>query len=263
MELCKDVVAAPSLRGMSEDEIRRMVCESEADTIIHTAAISDMGACEADPDGSFHANVEIPIFLVLSSEGKKLICFSSDQVYNGLEDEGPYTEEKVKPANTYAMHKMEMEQRVLDICPDAVMLRAEWMYDYYLKKPNYFMNLIGVNEKVSFSSKQYRGITYVKEVAENMEKVISMPGGVYNFGSETTKNMYEVTRQFIDELGLDIQIEDVPERHNLWMNCSKAKKYGVIFCEVSEALMKCAKDNGFKVKNDLEKASKDLYDLVR
>ena len=23
-----------------------------------------------------------------------------------------------------------MEQRVLDICPDAVMLRAEWMYDF-------------------------------------------------------------------------------------------------------------------------------------
>ena len=78
MELCKDVVAAPSLRGMSEDEIRRMVCESGADTIIHTAAISDMGACEADPDGSFHANVEIPVFLAKASEGKKLICFSSN-----------------------------------------------------------------------------------------------------------------------------------------------------------------------------------------
>jgi dTDP-4-dehydrorhamnose reductase len=55
-------------------------------------------------------------------------------VYSGLEEEGPYTEDLAKPGNVYAAHKLEMEQRVMDIAPDAVMLRAEWMYDYYLKK---------------------------------------------------------------------------------------------------------------------------------
>jgi dTDP-4-dehydrorhamnose reductase len=243
MKMCKDVVAAPSLRGMSEDDIRRMICESSVDAIIHTAAISDMSACEADPSGSFHANVEIPIYLARAAKGIKLICFSSDQVYNGLEDEGPYKEENVKPANTYAEHKLEMEQRVLDICPDAVMLRAEWMYDYYQKKPNYFMNLISAKDVVSFSSKQFRGITYVKEVAENMEKVVSLPGGSYNFGSETTKSMYEITRDFIAELKLNVRLEDAPARHNLWMDCSKARKYGVEFSDVSEGLIRCLRDN--------------------
>ena len=243
MKICKDVVAAPSLRGLSEDNIRRMVYESAADAIIHTAAISDMGECEKDPEGSFHANVEIPVFLAKASEGKKLICFSSDQVYNGLEDEGPYIEEIVKPSNTYARHKWEMEQKVLDICPDAVMLRAEWMYDYYLKKPNYFMNLIEKPEKVAFSSMQYRGITYVKEVAENMEAGIRLPGGSYNFGSETTKSMYDITREFIDALKLDVELVDAPPRHNLWMNCSKAQNCGVKFSDVSEGLLRCAREH--------------------
>jgi len=243
MEMCKDVVAAPSLRGMSEDDIKHLVCESGADAIIHTAAISDMGACENDPEASYHANVEIPIYLAKAAGDKKLICFSSDQVYNGLEDDGPYIEENVKPANTYSRHKLEMEQRVLDICPDTVMLRAEWMYDYYLEKPNYFMNLIRANEAVSFSSKQFRGITYVKEVAENMGKVIGLPGGAYNFGSETTKSMYEITREFIDTMKLNIRLEDAPARHNLWMNCSKAKKFGIEFSDVLEGLFRCAKDN--------------------
>ncbi len=80
MEMCEDVIAAPSLREMSEDGIRRMVSESGADAIIHTAAISDMGACEKDPQASYHANVEIPIYLARASEGIKLVCFSSDQV---------------------------------------------------------------------------------------------------------------------------------------------------------------------------------------
>ena len=116
---------------------------------------------------------------------------------------------------------------MLDITPDAVMLRAEWMYDYYLKKSNYFMNIINAKESVCFSSHQYRGITYVKEVAENMEKVIHLPGGIYNFGSETTKSMYEMTIEFIDIIGKDIKIEDALPRHNLWMNCEKARKHGI------------------------------------
>ena len=95
-----------------------------------------------------------------------------------------------------------------------------------------------------FSSGNYRGVTYVKEVAENMEKVIALPGGAYNFGSETKKSMYDVTREFAGTLGLDIKLEDVPPLHNLWMDCSKARKYGVVFSEVLDGLLKCAKDEG-------------------
>lgn len=248
IQMCNDTAACPSLRGISEDGVRRLVEESGADTIIHTAAISDIGVCQANPEASHIANVQIPIYLAKAAPNAKLICFSSDQVYSGSDEEGPYSEDMVKPDNIYAEHKLEMEQRVLDIAPDAVMLRAEWMYDYYLKKSNYFMNIINAKESVCFSSHQYRGITYVKEVAENMEKVIHLPGGIYNFGSETTKSMYEITREFIDIIGKDIKIEDALPRHNLWMNCEKAKKQGVEFSSVEDGLKRCAEDYSLLTK---------------
>ena len=242
MQMCRDTVACPSLRGASEEDVKRIVEESGADTIIHTAAISDIGACQADPEASYFANVQIPVFLAKAAKNAKLICFSSDQVYSGTDEEGPYTEDMVKPGNIYAQHKLEMEKRVLDIDPDAVMLRAEWMYDYYLKKSNYFMNIINAKESVSFSSREFRGITYVKEVAENMEKVRLLPGGAYNFGSETTKSIHEITKEFISLLGKDIKVEDRLPGHNLWMNCEKARKYGVEFSSVEDGLKKCAED---------------------
>ena len=242
MQVCKDVIACPSLRETTEDEVKRIVEESGVDTIIHTAAISDIGACQANPEASYIANVLIPVYLAKASKEIKLICFSSDQVYSGCEEEGPYSEDLVKPNNIYAEHKLEMEQRVLDIAPDAVMLRAEWMYDYYVKKSNYFMNILNATDSVSFSSRQYRGITYVKEVAKSMKKVIQLPGGAYNFGSETTKSMYEITKEFLAVIGKDIKVEDAPPRHNLWMNCEKARKYGVEFSAVENGLRKCAED---------------------
>jgi len=254
MALCDNTIAAPSLRGKTEEEIKRIITESEADTIIHTAAISDIGVCQKDPEASYIANVLVPVYLAKAARtsGVKLICFSSDQVYTGLTDDGPYTEEMTvgsTPANIYAEHKLEMEQRVLDIVSDAVMLRAEWMYDYYLKKSNYFMNMIGATESVSFSSQQYRGLTYVKEVAENMENVIKLPGGVYNFGSETTMSMYEISEAFAAFLGKNITVKDCEPRHNLWMNCGKARKFGVTFRSVEDGLKACACDYNLQKQN--------------
>ena len=253
MQLCEDVIACPSLRDVSEEDVVRLVGESGVDTIIHTAAISDIGVCQANPEASYRANVQIPLYLAKAARGIKLICFSSDQVYSGMKDDGPYAEDTVKPNNIYAQHKWEMEQRVLEICPDAVMLRAEWMYDYYLKKPNYFMNILNATERVAFSSKQYRGITYVKEVAQNMQAVMRLPGGIYNFGSETDKSMYEITRDFLDMIGKDIEVEEALPAHNLWMNCEKAARHGVVFSRVEEALKQCAADYPQAVRTHIGK----------
>jgi hypothetical protein len=101
MQMRTDVIACPSLRGLSEEEVRRIVEESGADTIVHTAAISDIGVCQANPEASYIANVQLPLYLAHACKGKKLICFSSDQVYSGLDEEGPYTEDKVMTGSTF------------------------------------------------------------------------------------------------------------------------------------------------------------------
>lgn len=244
LKSCKNTIACPSLRNATEDDIKRIIFENPIDTIIHTAAISDIGECEKNPEESYLANVQIPIYLARASRGIKLICFSSDQVYSGFDKGGPFTEENVNPGNLYAKHKLEMENRVLEIDPNAVMLRAQWMYDYYLKKSNYLMGILNENERICYSSRQFRGITYLKEVAQNMEAVAKLEGGAYNFGSETTKSMYEITKEFLASIGKKISLIDNEYENNLWVDCAKAKKGGVIFNSVEDGLRECARDYG-------------------
>ena len=52
MRNCENVIAAPSLRALGQDEILRIVEKSGADTIVHTAAISDIGEFEKNPEES-------------------------------------------------------------------------------------------------------------------------------------------------------------------------------------------------------------------
>jgi dTDP-4-dehydrorhamnose reductase len=80
-----------------------------------------------------------------------------------------------------------------------------------------------------------------------MDAVMALPGGAYNFGSETTKSMHEITRDFLRILGKDVRVDDAPSNQNLWMNCDKARKYGVDFSSVEDGLKKCAIDYGMAV----------------
>lgn len=264
MKELEGAIVAPSIQGMNEEQIKRIVEESKADVIIHTAAISDVGICEKNPEDSYHANVLLPVYLANASNGRKLICFSSDQVYRGCESDGPYREDEAKPANIYGAHKLEMEQRVLDRQPDSVMLRAEWMYDYISPRGNYLLNVLNAKETLTFGH-QYRGITYLREVCENMERIIKMqekelqrkdkmssgqnsvwqlPGGIYNFGSETTQSMYEITKEFLRITGSKQQVQEGSAAHNLWMDCGKAAEHGVVFSDVMDGLKRCLGDYG-------------------
>ncbi len=73
MEICKDTVAAPSLRNATQEDVNDMIAGNDADVIIHTAAISDTRVCQADPDASYYANVQIPIFIAKAAKDRKLI----------------------------------------------------------------------------------------------------------------------------------------------------------------------------------------------
>ena len=242
-ELGLEAVPAPSLRDYKEEDIQRMVDDLEPELIIHTAAMSDIPTCENDPDGSYHANVEIPVWL--AGTGVKCIMFSSDQIYSGCAGEGPYREEDTAPANLYACHKLEMEQKTLEINPDTVHLRATWMYDMpkygVSNRGNFLMNMLRQPE-ISFSFTQHRAITYVREVAAQLRKAVLLPGGAYNYGSENDLTMFETAEWFKDRLSLPVRIHDAGARHNLWMDCSKIKQHRIHFCNTIDGLEMSIRD---------------------
>ncbi len=237
------VIAAPSLRNTTEDGIKRLIDETEPDFIIHTAAISDIPTCEKDPEASYRANVTLPVWL--AKTGIKGAFFSTDQVYGGRGEEGPFSEEDTAPANVYARHKLEMEKRVLDANPSAVLLRATWMYDMPLygaaNRGNFLVNMLRQRE-AAFSGAQHRAVTYAREAARWTERALSVPGGVYNFGSENSLTMLETAKWLADRLDLPIALRDAGPRPPLWMNCEKARSQGIRFMNTVEGLEQCIRD---------------------
>ena len=182
--------------------------------------------------------------------GAKLVAFSSDQVYSGAAQEGPLPETlSLSPSNIYGQHKLEAEQRVLEVLPDAVFLRVPWMYDlpgYQLPiRGNLPLNLLRAalrRTPVQFSAHDWRGISFVREIIENLYPALSLPGGVYNFGSSNDRSMVETARQFAELLGIFVAIEITNWHRNLRMDGRKAAAQGITFCSTQEGFARCLRE---------------------
>ena len=242
------------LATAGENAVRQAVLQQRPDVILHTAAISDTGYCADHPEQAYRANVELPVWLARAAQQTKakLVAFSSDQVYAGTKQQGPLSEAlDLHPANIYGQYKLEAEQRVLELCPDSVHLRASWMYDlpgYGLPiRGNLPLNLLRAALKgktVRFSRNDFRGVTYVRQVIENLEPAMDLPGGVYNFGSENAEDMVCTARQFAKALGITVKITEESWERNLVMDAAKLERSGIRFAATPQGIRCCLQDYG-------------------
>ena len=241
----------------TEEQLMQMLAEMHPDVILHTAAISDTGYAEKHPEEAYRANVQLPLWLARAAAqcGAKLVAFSSDQVYAGVQQPGSLAETvQLSPANVYGRQKLEMEQRVLDACSDAVLLRATWMYDlpgYGLPiRGNLPLNLVKAalyGEKVRVSSRDYRGVTYVRQAVENLLPAAALPGGVYNYGSENSDDMVTTARTFAEAMQLpnaDSLIAPADWPRNMAMDCRKLLEHGIAFDTTQDGIYRCLRDYG-------------------
>ncbi len=69
----------------SLDELEKQVLQIAPDTIVHTAGLTSVDECEANPTLAYHGNVQIAknIALVASKLGKSLVHISTDHLFSG------------------------------------------------------------------------------------------------------------------------------------------------------------------------------------
>lgn len=231
--------------------------------VFHCAGLSNTGQCEADPRASALINVQGTenIARACRKSGCRLIFMSSDQVYTGTDTMEPNREtDRVKPVNVYGKDKKRAEEAVLALAEGAVCLRLTWMYDYPVPGRTPGTGLLGQVFKAAGEGRpvvspihDYRGITYVWDVIRAMEKVLELPGGIYNFGSTNQRSAWETAGIFAqavaEKTGILPGVEADRERfssvpRNLTIDTGKMESFGICLGDTLEGLSRCMKDNG-------------------
>ena len=94
--------------------------------VINAAGYVRVDAAEHDPDACWRDNVTGVVNLAAACRRRRLplVTFSSDLVFDGAQRR-PYTEEAIpRPLNVYGQSKAEAERRVLELLPNALVVRT-------------------------------------------------------------------------------------------------------------------------------------------
>lgn len=111
----------------SVDEIVRSLEEIQPSAVVHTAALTSVEQCEANPDLARHINVVLAanVASACARVGVPLVHISTDHLFSG---DVPLVDETrpVAPLNVYGRSKAEGELRVLDAGPDTLVVRTNF-----------------------------------------------------------------------------------------------------------------------------------------
>ena len=234
--------------------------------VVHAAAISDTAICERNPESSFSINARGSFNVAKACQyaKAKLIYLSSDQVYNGNTQAGPYKEECIAVPNTiYGNHKIEAETGIANIIENVVILRLTWLFSLPERDKKVNSNIIWnvvksalKNEPIKLPANEYRGITYVYDLLKSFDKILGLSSGLYNTGSENNLSTYEIAEIVLKKIGLghrakELLIKDTEkykvENRDLRISNNKLHNQNILFTGTEEAVTSCIDDFQFKM----------------
>ncbi len=188
----------------SEEDIRKVIAETEPDVVIHTAAMTNVDACELNPEECQRANVDAVQFLVDALRELKnnphLIHVSTDFIFDG--SHGPLSEEEVPaPVSIYGQSKLDAEELVKDSGLDHAILRTVLVYGVVpdMSRSNIVLWAKGALDKgtkINVVNDQFRTPTLAEDLAMGcMLAEQKHAKGIYNISGEEFMSIYElVTR---------------------------------------------------------------------
>ncbi|MBD1564675.1 SDR family oxidoreductase [Vibrio sp. S12_S33] len=233
----------------------------QPDYVIHAAAIAVTDFCNKHPDVAHKVNVQgaINVAKACKEHGAKLVFISTEQVFNGNPEKGPYSElDQPVPDTVYGQNKLEAEKELASILDEMWVLRFTWLFGLPERNttinPNVVWNTLQalVNGQLMQERRnEFRGLTYVHELIEQFPKIFTIPYGTYHTGAHNPASRYEIAEHILIELGQQerlnelLEAADAPKTRDVRLDTSKLADQGMVFTESKDAIIKCLKEFHF------------------
>ena len=233
----------------------RLIDEVQPDAIIHTAALANLEACEANPQEAQRLNADLPGELAeaCAKHDIQLIHISTDSVFDGTKD-GIYTEADLpNPPGVYSATKLQGEKNVFSAYPKAAVARVNffgWSLSGSRSLSEFFYNNLSAGKQANGFTDVYFCTMFVGDLAETLVRMLEkgLSGLYHTVGSEAlTKYDFgvKIARQFRfdPKLVIPISVEEsgltAKRSHNLRLSVHKlSTDLDVIIPDVSTGIEK-------------------------
>ena len=182
-----------------KDAIERFVEANHIDGVVNCAAYTAVDKAESDPLLAKKLNADAPAFLA-EAVGKQsgwIVQVSTDYVFDGTKHT-PYVEtDSPCPNSVYGQTKLEGEQAVTKLCPNAMIIRTAWLYSEFGN--NFVKTMIRLGkerEQLGVIFDQVGTPTYAHDLASVIMTAIDkgIKPGIYHFSNEGVTSWYDFTK---------------------------------------------------------------------
>ncbi|QHW35059.1 dTDP-4-dehydrorhamnose reductase [Paenibacillus rhizovicinus] len=185
---------------------REAVKRYQADAVIHCAAYTSVDKAESEPDAAFRINAEGSRNIALAAReyGAKLVCVSTDYVFEGTASL-PYKEsDETKPRTVYGKSKLAGEQEVLAAGGKVFIVRTSWVYGKYGRN---FVQTIGdlarTRDEIQVVMDQIGSPTYTLDLAEFLIQLVQTNEyGIYHATGSGVCSWYQFAQAILEESGV-------------------------------------------------------------
>jgi dTDP-4-dehydrorhamnose reductase len=195
------------------EEVSRVIAELAPDTIIHTAAMTNVDECELNQDACREINVKATEYLVRAAERSKahFVYVSTDFIYSG--DRGPYYEEaNPDPVNFYGQTKVAAEHLVQTSNTSWAIARTALVYGIAndLSRSNIILwvkSSLEAGKEIQVVDDQVRTPTLAEDLALGCILIAEhMATGIFNISGSDMLTPYEMAIQTAAYFNLNLNL---------------------------------------------------------
>ena len=250
------------------DQVERYFSTLEFDLLLHTAANLSTADCENDPRGTDLVNRDsaIAVARACASKGRRMLFISTEQVFNGRTEPGPFAETaKTCSVTRYGQQKAAVDDWMAQNVNDYVTLRLSWMFGMALPhvkpSPGILVNVLRALQTqtpTKFTANERRCLTYAQHLADQFDKICSLPAGLYHFASDNDLTTYEAARLVARKLGAsEAEAERIilpdTERYadrfrDFRLSSAKTKAAGIELATFEQDVDRCLTDFGWDTR---------------
>lgn len=220
-----------------------LVAKYHPDAIIHTAAMTNVDACEHDRDKCFALNVKSVenLIEVCQSRNVQLIHLSTDFIFDG--EDGPYTEEaQANPLSYYGETKLESEILLQNSSCNWAILRTIIVYGIVndMSRTNIVLWAKAALEKgepINVVNDQWRMPTLAEDLAQCCLLAVKKNAkGIFNASGKDLMSILEIVERVADYYGLDKTLINPISSESLNQAAKRPKKTGFILDKTKREL---------------------------
>lgn len=210
----KDVDLDISLKSKIED----FILNNKINIIINTAAYTDVNKAETEKKKAYSINSFGVKNLVDLTEKYhcKLIHFSTDYVYQGVNSKIMDENATTNPINYYGKSKREGEVFIEKSLSESIIIRTSWLYSCHGKN---FVNTIikkaKINSEINVVNDQYGCPTYAKDLAEDIMRILisklklNFDGKIYNYSNLGSTNWSNFAKEIIKYSEIKCRVREI------------------------------------------------------